>query len=83
MSTDLTDSDRAHPLSAHLLDATIAALRALPPETVADVRACAALARAFEHTSLDPVEHERHRDRADRLTALVSLLDAVREVARG
>ena len=55
----------------------LAALRALPPETVADVRGCASLERVFADTELDSVEHERHRDRARRLSALADILDTL------
>lgn len=55
----------------------LAALRSLPSETAADVRACASLERVFSDTELDSVEHERHRNRATRLSALADIFDTI------
>lgn len=54
----------------------LAALRALPPETVADVREASKWERVHALTSLDPTFRAKHHDTAARLTALADALDA-------
>lgn len=62
----------------------LAALRALPPETVADVRGYAESALWVAGVlGLDSATATNCRNEAARLTAVADLLDAAREAPRG
>lgn len=59
----------------------LAALRALPPETVADVREAAEWEWSCSRSRIASTHaRSKHAAKAARLTALADLLDALREV---